>query len=249
MRWLYGVVMILLVSSCQSSSGIVDSPTTQQSTPVADSAQGSVEILMPANGSIIYAEALYITGTAHEIPEEGFLFQAISTQGEILAEAPVQTIAEDGNWFLEIPYQPLEEPGEVTILALAANGTIESPYTFVSVMVAPLTYRPEGTFGSIASPQEDSVIGGDQIQVIGTASGLPGNSFTLTLETGTGDEIAITHVQIDTPYTIDELVWSADLETNDYTGPAFIHAFSLDPETNTRIELGRVQVMVSAVAG
>jgi hypothetical protein len=234
--------LIIILTACQSTPQSVETAI-----PTVPTLQGQVDIITPQSGSIIYSEALYLQGSAEDVPEEGFRLRVVTALDEVLTETVVRP--EDGQWLVELVHEYRGDPTEVSIYALPVNEAIPLDYDVEAIMLVALALRPEGVFGSIQAPQEGSTPGGDTIPVSGTASGVFENMFTVVMEQPDGTEISSVGVTMSNPYFIDEMVWETDLPTNDYTGPAVIRAYTVDAADGSEIELGRVNIMVSQVAG
>jgi hypothetical protein len=233
------ILLTLILSACQSTA----EPTT---TP-EPTLQGTVNITTPISGSVIYAESLWIEGNAENVPADGIKIRVVTAEDTLLAETTVQP--EAGKWQVEVVHGYTGDPTEVSIYAMSPDEQVMQEYDIETVMIAPLNMRPDGVYGMILSPQDGDTPGGDEIPVIGSASGVFENQFTLALEQPDGTEISTVHVTMMNPYFIDEMLWEASLPTNEYTGPAIIRAYALSTEDGSEIPLGQVEVMVSRVAG
>lgn len=245
-RFFVGLLLFtLLLAACAP----VESPSQSNVTvlPTSQALAGNVSITHPQDGSIIYAEALYLEGIAADLPEAGFRIQLISASDEILAETTLQPDTQ--NWSLELVHGYAGDPTEVSIFALPANETIETDYSLVSIVIAPLDTRPEGIFGRLDAPLSGSVVGGDVIEIIGTISGLEDTTLNVSLERPDGSLISESVATVINPYLVDEVVWTANLDTEDYTGPATVRAFYTDPETEDIVEIGNSDVVISIAAG
>lgn len=236
-------ILSLIIACCAACAPAANPAVTVF--PTQPPLQGSVTITHPQNGNIIYAEALYVAGTAANIPNEGFRLRVTSALDEEIADVTVQPEGED--WSLEIVHQYTGDPTEMTIVALPLTGTVDNAYAITSAAIAPLTTRPEGTFGTILQPNPASVVGGDVLLVVGTVSGLPGDEARLILAQPDGTPISEVPIIIDHPYAIDEVLWEVNIETNSYTGPALL-MLAYD-EAEASVELGRVEITLSIVAG
>jgi hypothetical protein len=219
---------------------------TPQSTPTII---GGVDIVYPQDGSIIYAEQLFVSGTASDIPGDSFALQLIGPDGSIIGRYPVAMSA--GEWQVELPHGYIGEPIEVNIFAVPQNGNLPSDvdYDVATIVLAGQTYRPDGAFGSIVSPTEDSTMGGDTFEVRGTVSGVFENTFTLSLISADNSTIDSKPVTVFNPYFTDEVPWTAELMTNGYTGAAEIRALYFSPADGSEIVLAVVQVTIQEAAG
>jgi len=236
------VVVIALLSAVLVGCAPAAPPADFTAEP--DTPRGAVTIISPLTGSTIYAEALFVTGTAQDVPENRFRLRVVTADDVVLAQ-PTVTV-EEGMWSVEIVHEYDGVPTEALLIAENAAG---GEYDVESVVIASMDNRPEGTFGAILSPQEGMVVGGDQIEVTGTGSGLFENTLLLQLREPDGAVISETVVTVANPYFVDEIVWIADLETNGHTGPAIVHIGYEDAATGERITLDEEEIMVSEVAG
>ena len=242
---LLSILIIILVTACTSTpqerGGVTLVPTQAV-------LKGNVDITQPISGSIIYAESLFLQGTAHDIPAEGFKIQVVTPDDLILAETTV--IPEGENWQVELVHGYTGEPIETVIIARSVNNAIPEDYDIESVAISAAENRPEGVFGSLIAPSPDATVGGDQIQVVGRGSGFFENTFSLVLEEADdATEIAQTIVTMTNPYFIDDMIWEADLATNDFTGHAVLRMIYHDAATGEIIEVDRVKIVVSSIAG
>lgn len=238
-------VLMLFLSACSTG----DAPQGQvQVVPTSETLQGAVDITFPMSGSIIYAETIILQGTASDIPEEGFQIQLITPDDSIISEATIQP-DDDGNWFVEIVHEYTGDPSEVTIIAKPSASGSTFDYDIESILLAILDNRPDGVFGSIISPTEGTVIGGDFMLVSGRASGLFENMFSLILENTEGEVITEIGVSLNNPNFIDDMHWEAELPRNDFIGNSVIRIVYQDMESGEMVEMDAVTVVVSAVAG
>ncbi|MDQ7027342.1 MAG: hypothetical protein Q9P01_08290 [Anaerolineae bacterium] len=237
------ILLNLILAACQST------PQQGEVTvlPTVPTIQGTVNITTPANGSIIYAESLWLAGESDNVPDDGFKIRVVTAEDELLAETTVQP--QNGQWLIELVHGYTGDPTEVLVYALPVDERITQDYDIATILISSLEQRPEGVFGQILSPQNNDTPGGDEILVVGSASGVFENQFTLAMFQPDGTEISSVGVTMTNPYFVDDMVWEASLPTNGYTGPATIRAFTIDILDNREISLGEVDVMVSRIAG
>ncbi len=215
-------------------------------TPTALLPIGDVQIITPQTGSILYSPTLYISGTAVNVPASGFILRAISADDAVIAEI---TIVPDGeNWSVELTHTRPTEPTEITLYALPV-GDVVGDYDVVSIVLSLEDERPEGTFGMILAPFENDEMGGDVIPVYGTASGLFENTLIVVLEQPDGTLIQEQVITVNNPGIIDEVPWTAEIPTDDYTGAAVIRAYYQDANTGEKITIASVKVMLVFAAG
>ena len=243
MRFVAIILLVVFLAACQSTPPLGEVTVL----PTIPALEGTVNITVPASGSIIYSESLWLEGDAENVPAEGFKIRVVTAEDVVLAETTVQPT--DGHWQIEVVHGYTGDPTEVSVYALPVDEAIPQDYDIETILISPLDLRPEGVFGRILSPQEGDTPGGDEIPVIGSASGIFENQLTVALLQPDGTEISSVHVTMVNPYFIDEMIWEASLPTNDYTGPATIKAFTLSAEDGSEIPLGQIEVMVSRIAG
>jgi hypothetical protein len=242
-RVLLFLMALFFLAACAPSVVVTPTAPVSAVTPAPSSV---VNFSYPPEGTIVYADKVYLSGTAQNITT--FHLQLIGTDKNVLARATVQV--KDGQWQVEVPHTYMGEPTEVTIFALPADDAAEgSEYGVTTIALAGKTYRPEGTFGQITDPAAGSAVGGDSIQVSGSASGVFENTFTLALMNGDRviDQQTVTMIN---PYFVDDVPWSAELKTNGYTGPVQLVAYAISPKDGSKIRLGEVKnLTVTADAG
>lgn len=235
------VWILLLLIGCTPQAPVA-TPTTGPAPLV-----GMVDIQVPVSGAVIYSELLYIAGTAEGTPAEGFRIQVFDLDEALLAEAVVQP--ENGSWTVEIPHQYQGEPIEVSIVATGIHAAAGQDYDVEAIVLSALANRPDGAFGSISSPSGGSDVGGDQIVVFGTGSGLFENTLIVQLRQADGTVIDEQIVTLNNPYFVDEVVWSTEIMTNGYTGSAELVALYYSAEDGSEVVLQRVAITVSRAAG
>ena len=235
------IVMALLVA-CRPA---VVTPITLTIEPTGAALIGSVEIMTPLEGSVIYSELIALSGVASDLPGDVFALTLTGPDGEHIAGTTVRGAS--GSWSIELAHTYTGEPLEVTISARPFDTTVTGEYTQRTIALAGLSYRPEGIFGSITLPTDDSTVGGEFLLVTGTASGVAGNDLTIDLIADDGRVIARTYPQTANPYLIDNMPFTAELPTNGHIGPATIQLGALDE--NTFLPLGSIRVNIDTAAG
>jgi hypothetical protein len=242
MRSLLTLVLILsMTTACSLSES--SAPTS------APGLIGSVTINYPQDGTTVYAEMIYIQGTAEGLPNNTFTMEVVSVDDTIIAR--VTTTVTDGNWIVELPHQYTGEPVEVTIYAIPTDGDVatDASYDTAMIILAGNSYRPEGVFGSITSPVAGGAVGGESIQITGTASGLFENALTLGLYGADGAEISRTFITVMNPYFVDAALWSAELPTNGYVGAGELRASYTQASDGKEVVIATVPVTVAQEAG
>jgi hypothetical protein len=245
---LFVLVACAPATPAPQSEGSIRVSGVSTSLPTPITLEGHVDIVYPMSGSIIYSETLYLQGTAEELPEAGFLLQVIAPDDSVLAQSVIQS--ENGQWSVELAHTYTGDPTEVNIIAKSTDTTILGDYDIASIVIADVETRPEGVFGSVIVPSEGDTVGGDSIFVSGRGSGFFENSFVLVLETADdGEDISTAIVTMHNPYFVDDMIWEAELARNDFVGNAVIRAYYTDAESGAEVEIFRMSVVVSSVAG
>lgn len=240
MRRLYILLLIIVLAAC----GAAPEGTSNNSLN-GTSLRGDVRITFPQSGTVIYSEGLYVEGTAIDLPDEGFILRAVLPDDSVLVQTTIQP--EDTSWSVEMLHNYTGNPTQIILEAIPANEA-DSYYSEQSLIVSNLEHRPEGTFGTLLSPIPDMSVGGDLIEIVGTASGIPDNTFTISLTERDGTTITELEYEIPTPYNIDEVLWIADMPIQGYTGLATVTITYVDADGETQT-LGSADIVVSVVAG
>jgi hypothetical protein len=191
---------------------------------------GSVDIVYPLDGSTVYAESLSLRGTAQGLANNTFTLEVVGVDDEIIARSSVT--ATDGQWAVE-PESDL---------------TSELRYDVGTVVLAGISYRPEGTFGSITSPAPNSTVGGEIVPVNGLASGLFEGTLLVGMYGADGTEISRVVLTIGDQY-YNLVPWLAELPTNAYIGLAEIRAFYEQASDGKPVIIASIQVTVTQEAG
>ena len=160
-----------------------------------------------------------LSGTASGLPDDRFLLALVSAEGSDIARVTVAV--QDGQWQLELLPGYSGVPTEVSIRALATDATITTPYYQRLVLLGSLKYRPEGRFAQITGGiAADGSAGGESLQISGRSSGLADGELRLQLLNTDRAVISETSIATHNPYLLDEMPWTADIDTESYTGPA-----------------------------
>ncbi|MFN8375852.1 MAG: Gmad2 immunoglobulin-like domain-containing protein [Anaerolineae bacterium] len=240
MRVLTIFALIFLMAACTAAPAA--GPTA---TP---GLTGRVDIVYPPNGTTVYAEALTLRGTAQGLASNSFILEVVGVDDEIIARSTVTVT--DGQWAVELPHNYSGEPIETAIYALPpdADLTSELRYDVGTIVLAGLSYRPEGTFGTITSPPSGNTVGGEFVPVSGTASGLFEGTLLVGMYGSDGAEISRIVLTIDDQF-YNLVPWTAELPTNGYTGTAEIRAFYQQASDGKAEIIASVQVTVTPEAG
>ncbi|MEQ8671669.1 MAG: hypothetical protein RLP44_25705 [Aggregatilineales bacterium] len=218
------LIPFLLLASCTTE----DTPNTM------------VTITYPANGTVIYAEALTVQGTLQGDSERPIQI--------VLANQDNQTTTtiSGSTWSVEIPLNYSGEPLQTTLSIRSEDGA--TTYATSQLIIADLSYRPQGTFGTIIFPEDESTIGGDSIQIEGSASGIVGNFLTIRLIDSEDRVIREQTLIIVNPYFIDEVPWNVAIDLADVEEIAQVQLVSMD-ENGDEIILDEVNVTIETAAG
>jgi hypothetical protein len=243
-KLLLAATTLLMAAACSPGTPAAPAP------PTLPPLSGTVEIDFPQDGTVIYAESLYVSGSASGVPDNQFTLKLVNADDQTLNQATVQ-VDDSGKWQVELVHGVEGEPSEMAIFAVPsyADAPAGSDYDIRSVVIASKDYRPEGVFGSILAPFEGSSVGGDIIPVNGTVSGVFEGEFTLELTAEDGTLLDSQQVLAMNPNFIDEVPWSAEIATQGYTGQATIRAYAISARDGSEIPLGSVQIEITRSAG
>jgi len=234
------ILAIVIISACSSGDAVPDVPPTPTEPPLI----GGVQILSPQLGSIIYAETLAVSGLMDGV--EAFRLTVETVDGISLFDGIINGV--DGGWQAEIIHGYTGEPVEAILTARSTDRRVSLKYDELSVLISSLAFREDGIIGQVLTPSDNQQVGGDSIEVAGTASGIPDNRISIMLRHDEGliDKQIIT---IDNPYQVDERVWSADLLTNGYLGRATIEVSYTDTITESEQILDTISIVIGSAAG
>ncbi len=238
-RLLLILTITLLASAC---SGDVAPDLTPA--PTEPPLIGGVNIVSPQLGSVIHAEVLSASGTIDGV--EAFRLELETVDGEILFDGIINS--QGDAWRAEVILDYVGEPVEAVLRAKSKDRRVSLQYDELSLLIAPMTLRDEGVFGIVLSPSEDQQVGGDAIQISGTASGISDSRLSIVLKHDEG-LIDKQIIRLDNPYQVDERVWSADLLTNGYMGRATLEVSYTNPETESEQILDTISILIGSVAG
>ena len=206
-----------------------------------------LSLFYPTDGTVIYAETLHVSGVGFVGIE--ITVQVVDIDSAIIIDSEV-LVDDKGQWEIDLQYDTREKPVEVTVLALANQGTKDkSCQDSTTVILAGPSYRPDGVFGTIHSPPEGSTVGGDLLEIKGTVSGITENTFWLEIVDEDGLVIDHTVVTVSNPNHEDEIPWTAEIATNRYVGTATIRAFTKNPVEGDETLIGRVNISIGTAAG
>lgn len=233
MRSILAGLCLLLFAACVPTGQVTVAPS-----PTA-TVTGSVTIETPHEGTVIYSEVIYISGTAANVSDNQFDLVLIGPDEAVIASSTVQ-VSDGGTWEIELPHTYNDTPAEVIMTARARVAGINGDYDAVTIGLAGLDYRPEDTFASVTFPPEGSTAGGEQFPVSGMVSGLTDQQLTVSLLAADGTALDSQTITIDHPYPLDDVPWTGELATAGYTGDATLQISTSDQQTldsiNIRIE-------------
>jgi hypothetical protein len=227
------VGLILFINGCAALGG---------PTPTPDPLAGTVNLTTPPDGAVIYASALYIAGTLADVPSKTLLVRLRTTEAQTIAEVRVDAV--QGEWSTEIVHGYTGPPTPVVVEVLPFEVQSAEPFASSQILFAALEDRPEGMFVTLLTPEDGREVGGDEILVSGTASGIPERTFTVTLTNSNGQILDTQTVTLSGRYEIDEYPWETTLQTQDYEGNAVINVTTPDGE-----QLVAISVIMTSAAG
>ncbi len=230
LRWIYCISAVFVLSACGGG------------TPSAEDIQ--ITFTYPQANTVVYAEALAIQGTMTGADSHTMLVELLAGTGQPIAQAQITT---QETWQVEIPHAYDGAPADFTIRAITISEDTVTEHISQNIIIADHRYRPDGIIGTIIFPTDDDPVGGTEIPVEGTASGIPNNTFTLIIIGADGAIITESTVLLNNPYLIDEVQWETTLLTEGYNGPATLQLIigGLD---NTMI-LDEVELFIGDAAG
>lgn len=242
------LLLIMMLSLAAGSAACRPSPA--ESIPTAPVLVGSVEIQVPPEGAIIYAEVVYAAGISAQLPAQGFLLKLNNAEDETLIQV---TVVPDsaGHWAVELPHPYNGEPTEMTLIAAPHydGAPTEIDYAAQPLVLAGQSYRPPGIFGSIFTPTDGATVGGDSMLVSGTVSGVFEGSFSLALIDSTGSAIDTQIVTAASGSALDEVPWTAALATHGYTGAAEIRVLVYSADDGSESVLAKASIVITQDAG
>jgi hypothetical protein len=209
MNFLRFLLFSLCLTACSSESVTV--------TPQAAALTGTVQLIEPPAGAVIYAEVMRISGTAEGVPAGGFVLVVSANDAEI---ARSRVLVSEGAWQIELLHGYRGDPVEASISAISPDPAVSEAYAHRLIALSSLAQRPAGAFARVTSNTHEGTLGGDLIRIEGMASGLAENRLMLRLLTPEEDLISESSITVTNPFIVDEMPWSADLSRGDYTGPA-----------------------------
>jgi len=243
MRKILFALLIMTLAAC--GGGDDDPEGFTRPTATFEPGASTVDILFPQNGTIIYAEAITVSGRLVGQPQQ-FTVQVVTLDDEILVESTLDE--QPGDWSVEVIHGYTGDPTEIEIRAVP-GGTSADVFDRAGVLISDASNRPDGAFGSIILPADGSEIGGDLIPVEGRASGATENTITIELARADGRLVAVETITLANPYFIDEVPWRIELDRQSASGPATLSIYMDDPGNGDRILLDQIEVEIVTAAG
>jgi len=235
------LILVVLGGFIMTACGGIE-PSSAPATATLQLPDPMVHIRFPADGAVIYAESIRISGLA-SVAE--FQLELVDLDDTVIAESTISPVLPGGDWVITLDHGYASEPTEMLIRAVAPTGDF---YDTTAIILAEPGYRPEGSFGSIIFPVDGAELGGDFIVVEGTASGVADNQFTITLTAADGALLDNRTVTVVNPYGIDEMPWIAELSTQLLLGPATITAY-FTPADEPNPVTSTVDIIITMDAG
>jgi len=242
----FAVISALLIVILAACGGGQDDPEGfARATATFEPGASTVDILFPQNGSVIYAEAITISGRLVGQPQQ-FTLQVLDLDETVLVESTLDE--QPGDWSVEVIHGYTGDPTEIEIRAVPA-GAGTTVFDRASVLISDVSNRPEGAFGAVVLPTDGDVLGGDLLLVEGRASGATENMLTVELVREDGRMVAVQTITLTNPYVIDEVPWQVELERREANGPATLTVYTDDAGGEGRIELDAIEVELAEAAG
>ena len=242
MRWF---ALALLLTACASSGPTASAPAEAANDV---STGGEVRIIHPQAGANLYAEVMYVSGTALAVSDERFVLRLVGPDSAVISSHIVEA-QQDGRWQVELLHGYSGEPIEVVIEALPVGAADQQLYDAVTVMMAGIQHRPASPTGGIHYPVPEEPVGGEAIVVNGAFSALPDSVFWLALIAADGRLLDERQVKLHNPYHVDLMPWSAELATSGYAGPAEVRAFVRAADGTAWRALDSVAIVIAQEAG
>ncbi len=194
----------------------------------------------PAAGGTVYTGTVRISGGVENLSQDAFTLSILTPTGDVVNTQPINLM--NPNHVAKVPWS-----AAMTITSYTGNAIIEvrarsatdedivlarTPITIQragsgstggNVVATGLPSNASGPVGSIDTPTANEGIGGDPIQVTGTAGGILTNSFTLALIAPDGNVLNSQTISLTSAET-NVVPWAAALGTSGYKGIAELRA-------------------------
>ena len=239
-----GPTPLPMLPSRTPSGGPLTTPSenlyaTLQAVPTSETGE-TATIESPAAGGQVYTGTVRISGWVENLAQDEFTLSIVAPNGNVVNTQPIHLM--NPNNVAKVPWS-----AAMTITSYTGEAVIEvharsaddkdvllarSPVTIQqggsgstggNVVATGLPSNASGPVGSIDTPTANEAIGGDPIQVTGTAGGIPSNSFTLALIAPDGNVLNSQLITL-TGAETNVVPWAAALGTSGYTGSAALRA-------------------------
>lgn len=231
------LIGFLFLASCGS--------TAEQPASRAGTADGEAVFIYPQTGTLVYAEVLFISGTWTGEQPASLRVEGRDAAGTVLVQADIAAAGD--TWQAELLHAYSGEPVEVLLRVLSPDGS--TVHAESSIVLAGTGYRPTGSFGHILQPRAGQTLSGGSIRVGGSVSGLPDNTFQLTLSAEDGTILDETSLTVLNPYGIDEVPYEAELQTRAALGQVTLRAAARSTVDDSPIPLGSVDFILGTDPG
>jgi hypothetical protein len=209
------------------------------------------DIAFPTSGASVVAPVVYVSGVAHNLPQDQFTLQIFDGTGQPLTNGQTISLSNpnhvaDVPWSASVMLRSYTGAAQIRVIAQSDTGTA-AVIGAVDVTIVPgtpnsIVQPASGTSAvSITSPANGSSASGDPITVTGTAGGIANNQFTLLLLDGSGTVINSQAITL-TGAEQNSVPWSASLGTGGFHGSAEIRAVVINNGQQTTIASTKVNL-------
>jgi len=235
------VVLLLGLAACAPTPS-----TGSAASPAPLVLQGSVDILGPSAGWIIYDSLLTAYGTSEGLPAEGFLLRVLDVDGATLLQSAILPAA-DGRWQARLLHDYQGQPSEITLRAESLNPRLTDDYDTETAAISGLAYRPQGRSAALMGLSEGQAIGGEQLLIQGSASGFVEGQLLLRLTTR--DDTPISEAVVPLPASpLDEVIWQVELPSGGQPQPVVLRLLAREADGSTST-LQEIRLQLSQAAG
>jgi len=209
------------------------------------------DITFPVSGASVFAPVVYVSGVAHNLPQDQFTLQIFDGTGQPLTNGQTISLSNpnhvtDVPWSASVMVRSYTGAAQIRIIA-QTDTNAAAVIGAVDVSIVPgtpsdIVQPASGTsVATITSPANSSSISGDPITVTGTAGGIANNQFTLLLLDGSGTVINSQVITL-TGAEQNSVPWSATLGTSGFHGSAEIRAVIISGGQQTTLASVKVNV-------
>jgi len=211
------LLLPVLLAACAAGDSGQPTPTTAPFT-------SDVTVVQPQAGTVIYAEAVRVSGTVNGEAAQTLRIVLVDADAEILASSILD--AAPGEWSVELPHGYQGEPAAIDLLVQPNGEDTGADYARIPLTFADITHRPDGAFASIRFPSEGDALGGDTVLVEGSVSGV--RAITVTLLDANDEIIDAREIDLSHEFAVDEVPWQVELSPGGYAGAARVEVLSND---------------------